>query len=326
MQQNMNQQLARIDYSISDYTKLYVRYNRQRELQPFNFGLWWNSSDVPTPSRVIAPNASDSISTNLTKVFNPTLTNELTFGYTFVDFPNQFEDPTKISRKGIAYAHPGLFKSGLDQLPSFTDWGSGIAEIILPGGFDPTLFATKHLVSFGDNVTKVRGTHTLKAGFFYEHVINKQPNSGFSNGVLIPASWGSLTTGNNYADLLLGHLAEYDEQTKNLINDEAYNITEGFLQDSWKVKPNFTLELGLRLSYIGPWYGRNGAAAAIFDRSRYSNNPADLTKYTGVVDNTIDSSVPPSGTDRPGVTLGPRVGLAYSAFKNTVFRGGYGIF
>ena len=92
------------------------------------------------------------------------------------------------------------------------------------------------------------------------------------------------------------------------------------------MKPNLTLELGLRLSYIGPWYGRNGAAAAIFDRSRYSYNPADLTKYTGVVDNTIDPSVPPSGTDRPGVTLGPRVGVAYSAFRNTVFRGGYGIF
>ncbi|PYV81927.1 MAG: carboxypeptidase regulatory-like domain-containing protein, partial [Acidobacteria bacterium] len=249
-----------------------------------------------------------------------------TFGYTFIDFPNQFEDPTKVSRKAIGYNHPGLFKSGLDQIPSFTDWGSGIASIFAPGGFDPVLFATKHLTTFGDNVTKVYRTHTLKAGFFYENIINKQPNSGSSNGVLQVASWGSLNTGNDYADLLLGHLAGYSEQTKNLVNDAAYNVVEGFLQDSWKVKPNFTLELGLRLSHLGPWYGRNGAAYAIFDTSSYSNNPADLIKYTGVLSHNIDPNVPLSGASGQSVALGPRVGVAYSLFKNTVLRGGYGIF
>ncbi|MEW5977502.1 MAG: carboxypeptidase regulatory-like domain-containing protein [Acidobacteriota bacterium] len=324
--QNMNQQRIRIDYSISDNTKLYTSYNRQRELQPFNFGLWWNSSAVPTPSRVIAPNASDAISANLTHVFSPTMTNEFTFGYTFVDFPNKFEDPTKMSRKAIGYSHSGLFKSGLDQIPSMTDWGSGIADIFLPGGFDPVLFATKHLASFGDNVTKVYKTHTFKAGFYYEHVINKQPNSGNSNGVVIPANWASSHTGNNYANLLLGIVAQYDEQTKNLINDAAYNVYEGFVQDSWKVRPNFTLDLGVRLSRFGHWYGRNGAAYAIFDRSRYSNNPADLLKYTGIASHNTDSSIPLSGADNPGLAFGPRIGFAYSAFKDTVFRGGYGLF
>src|SRR5437773_175507 len=80
VQQNMNQQLVRIDYAISDNTKLYARYNRQREVQPFKYGLWWDSSDVPYPSNIVAPNASDSISANLTHVFNPSLTNEFTFG------------------------------------------------------------------------------------------------------------------------------------------------------------------------------------------------------------------------------------------------------
>lgn len=326
VQQNMNLQRLRVDYSLSDNTKLYASYNRQRELQPFNFGLWWNPSDVPTPSRVIAPNASDALSTNLTHIFSPTLTNEFTFGYTYIDFPNQFEDPTKVSRKAIGYTNPGLFKSGLDQIPSVLDWYSGIATNFNPGGFDPVLYATKHLVSFGDNLTKVYRTHTIKTGFYYEHVINKQPNSGDSNGRLIPASWAAGNTGNNYANLLIGNLAEYGEQTKNLVNDIAYNIVEGFVQDSWKVKPNLTLDLGLRFGYIGPWYGRNGAAFAIFDPSRYSNNPADLTKYTGLFHANNDPNVRFSGTDKPGWVFGPRLGMAYSVFRNTVLRGGYGLY
>ena len=279
----MNLQRLRVDYNISENTKLYASYNRQRETQPFNFGLWWNSSDVPTATRIVAANASDAISTNLTHIFSPTLTNEFTFGYTFIDFPNQFEDPSKVSRSALGYTYSGLFKNNLDQIPAFTDNGQGFGSYILPGGFDPVLYATKHLVSFGDNLTKVVSTHTLKAGFYYEHVINKQPGNGYSNGLLTAQRDGnSGNTGNNLANLLLGNLSAYQEQTTNIINDIAYNIAEGFVQDSWKVKPNLTLDLGLRFGYIGPWYGRHGVAFAIFDRSQYSNDPADLFNYTGV--------------------------------------------
>ena len=240
--------------------------------------------------------------------------------------PISLRIPTKVSRKAIGYNYKGLFKNGLDQIPSITDWGSGVAATFNPGGFDPILYATKHLLSFGDNLGKVTGTHSLKFGGYYEHVINKQPNSGNSNGVIIPANWASKDTGNNYANLLLGNLAEYDEQTKNLVNDIAYTVIEGYAQDSWKVRPNFTLEYGLRASYLGPWYGRNGAAFGIFDPSKYSNNPADLTKYTGVLYNSKDSSVPLSGTKKPNVQLAPRLGVAYSLRKDTVLRGGYGIY
>ncbi len=47
-------------------------------------------------------------------------------------------------------------------------------------------------------------THTIKAGFYYEFVINKQPNSDLSNGRIIPATWAAKDTGNSYANLLMG--------------------------------------------------------------------------------------------------------------------------
>ena len=39
--QNNTQWMSRVDYSISDNTKLFVRYNLQREIQLFPIGLWW---------------------------------------------------------------------------------------------------------------------------------------------------------------------------------------------------------------------------------------------------------------------------------------------
>ena len=274
VEQPMTQFMTRVDYSISENTKLYTRYNLQRETQPFKYGLWWDSSQVPLPSRIVAPNASDSISVNLSHVFNPTLTNEFTFGYTFIDFPNKWEDPSKVSKSAIGYPYKGLYKDDkFDQIPAITDWGSGVADLYEVGGFDPILFATKHLASFGDNVMKVMSTHTIKAGFYQEFVINKQPNSDLSNGRIIPATWAAKDTGNSYANLLMGVSAEYYESTLNLINNESYNVIEGFVQDSWKATPKLTVEYGMRLSHLGPWSGRNGAAAAIWDSDALQQQP-----------------------------------------------------
>ena len=49
--QNNIQWMSRVDYSISDNTKLFVRYNLQRETQLFPVGLWWRQTDqVPYPT------------------------------------------------------------------------------------------------------------------------------------------------------------------------------------------------------------------------------------------------------------------------------------
>ena len=61
--QNGWQGLARVDFNISDNTKLFVRYNIQRETQPFVIGLWWRNGEhqVPYPSSISGKNQSDSV-------------------------------------------------------------------------------------------------------------------------------------------------------------------------------------------------------------------------------------------------------------------------
>ncbi len=326
--QNMTQFVTRVDYSISENTKLFVRYNRQAETQPFPVGLWWrNGNQVPYPTSVVADNRSHSTSTSLMHVFDPTLTNEVIFATTYIDFPNRFEDPTKVSKSALGYPYKGLFKNGLDQIPSVIPGWGGVGTVFNPGGFDPVLFARKWLNSVSDNVSKVYGTHTMKFGAYYEWIMNNQPGSGNSNGVVIPATWTGNSTGNVYADLLLGRVASYDEQTKNVLHNTAYNTIEFYAQDSWKLTPRLTLEFGSRFSHLGAWYDRQGIGLAVVDLSRFDPK-APASSLSGIYWHQKDSSVPLSGLKTRGLFVSPRFGFAYdlSGQAKTVLRGGVGAF
>ncbi len=117
--QNNIQWMTRVDYSISDNTKLFVRYNMQREMQLFPIGLWSSATtqQLPYPTPIQGKNSSDSVTASLTHVFNATMTNEFVFGYTFIGFPNVFQDPTKVDRTTVGYTYKGLFKNGVTQIP-----------------------------------------------------------------------------------------------------------------------------------------------------------------------------------------------------------------
>lgn len=327
LNQNMHQWLSRVDLNVSSNTRLFARYNLQAEEQNFPVGLWWrNSAQVPYPTEVTAPNRSHSGTLSLTRVFGSSLTTESTFAATYINFPNQFRDASRVSRKALGYTNPGIYKSGLDQIPSMMAWGNG-PTLYNPGGFDPVLFAKKWLISGTQNVTKVAGAHTMKAGAYYEWVNNSQPGNGDSNGRLILGNWAGGSSGNYFADLLTGTLAEYGEQSPNIVRDMAYTIVEGYAQDSWKARDRLTFEYGVRLSHLGGWADRNGRGMAVFDPALY-NPKAPASAFPGITWTGRDSKVPLSGVNVQSLFVAPRVGFAYDAFGTgrTLLRGGYGVF
>jgi hypothetical protein len=335
--QNNTQWMTRLDYSISDNTKLFIRYNLQRETQQFPVGLWWTQDDqVPYPTNILGKNKSDSVTASLTHVFSPSMTNEFVFGYTFVGFPNIFADPSKVSRTDVGYTYTGLYKNGVAQIPSFGGLGWANQESALvfnPGGFEAGgatqgLYADKWMPSLSDTITKVVGTHTVKAGFFWEWIRNAQPANNNTNGDLqiwngggSPSTWG-----NEYADLITGNLSYgYNETSYTNIHDEAYNTYEGFVQDDWKVTKRLTLNYGLRFTHFQPWEDRTGNGFSIFNYADYSSSCTPL-QYCGFEWHKRDASVPLSGYPTRSLFYQPRIGAAYdlTGSGKTVLRGGWG--
>ena len=91
-----------------------------------------------------------------------------------------------MDRTKVGYNYKGLFKNGVVQMPTLGASGEVAALSSSQGGFEVGgkrgLYADKYMPSFSDNFSKVWGTHTLKAGVFYEHIRNTQPASAQTQG------------------------------------------------------------------------------------------------------------------------------------------------
>ncbi|HKD07299.1 MAG TPA: carboxypeptidase-like regulatory domain-containing protein [Bryobacteraceae bacterium] len=328
--QNAYQFRPRVDWAINENTKLFFSYNKQSDTAYFTDTLWWRPAPtVPYPTRLLAGNKSDSISVNLTKVFSPTMTNEFIFTWTLLDLENSFEDPSKVDPAALGTSFKTIFGATTNEIPAMTGWGSGFANMIQPSGFQLTgsLYAKKTLPTIADNLSKVWGTHTAKFGFYWEKTSNNQPSNNQANGELIFANWGGNTTGNSYADLLTGNMAQYTETNKDVLIIMHYQPIEFYGQDSWKITKHLTIDYGVRMSHFGPWVDDRGNGLAIFDPSKYNPNAAS-TDLTGVLWHSKDSSVPLSGAPSRALFFAPRAGFAWDVFGTgkTVLRGGYGLY
>jgi len=340
---NMNQYRGRLDYSISNSTKLYVQYNHQDDNAEESLDtLWtgnaqsWDDPTTPYPSPIIESTDSEVITANMTKVFTPTLTNEVIFNWVYLNLPNHFQDLSKVDRQGLGINYQTLFThANLSQLiyPETSGWGDGISNQVnsgfeLDGG---TVFAKKTLPSVADNISKVWKTHTAKFGFYWERTWNSQPNQGPVDGSGTFSNWESDSSGNAYADMLMGLPNGYTEQNFDPIPVFRYISTEFYAQDSWKVSRKLTLDLGLRLSHLGPWTDLTGYGFADFYPSLYSSGKGasvNGTAFPGIEWHAQQASTPTSGVPSRVLFANPRIGFAYDLFGtgNTVLRGGYGIY
>ena len=181
------------------------------------------------------------------------------------------------------------------------------------------------------NFTYVKGHHSIKFGYEFEHtwmaVNDNNPlygsftfGGGYSNG------GGSTVSDTYWADFLFGTANQYS-----LANFYVAHLTQSnhnvYAQDDWKALPNLTLNLGLRWEYGSPY------------RELYNNisnfDPASQTVFT-----TTPGAVAIAGAITPvsfggvyGKTLvdpdytdfGPRVGFSYAADSKTDVRGGFAI-
>jgi len=339
---NMLQFRGRVDYSISQSTKLYVSYNHQHDNALNSLDVLWGSGGnswaaptTPYPSPIAETSTSDVVTANLTKVFSPSLTNELVFSYTYLNLPNSFKDRTKVDRGALGINYNFLFSHPTPDniiFPQMTGWGDGISNMLNTGfELSGTVYAKKTLPSVADNLVKVWKTHTTKFGFYWERAWNEQPGNAAVNGSMIFSNWGSGSTGNAYADMLMGQTTQYSEQNFDVVPAFRYIAAEFYATDSWKVSRRLTLDYGMRFSHLGPWSDTTGYGFASWYPALYSagtGGSVNGATFRGIEWNKVNSSTPLSGSAGRLFFYNPRVGFAWDLFGTgkTVLRGGYGMY
>ncbi|UCF35944.1 MAG: carboxypeptidase regulatory-like domain-containing protein, partial [Acidobacteriota bacterium] len=327
--QNRDQELARLDWTISDNTRLYTRFNHEFEGANYPYTLWWsNPEQVPSPSKALGNYHSWSSSTSLASVLSPSMTNEIVVAATYLNLAHELENPDAVSKTETGYPYQGIFDNHIDMIPSLLG-ASGFAMLYQAGGvINPGIFAKKWLTSLVDNFSKVFNTHTLKVGLRWAYTSNDEapnPRAG-DQGEFAFASWGDNATGNGYADLLLGRAASFGHSMTPLVAYLRRHEISGFIQDSWRASRRLTLDLGIRFDNNGFFHDREGHLAG-FDASTYDPD-APLEAYSGVVAPYLGHDVPRSIWKSPGLLFSPRFGFAYdlSGSGRTVLRGGAGAY
>jgi hypothetical protein len=155
-----------------------------------------------------------------------------------------------------------------------------------------------------DNFSKVFGKHTLKVGveFHYDQV-NTNAIAQFNGSFIV---FGN-ETGLDFADFLLGTPTQYNQsQLQPFYGRNKYLGL--YAEDSWRIKPNLTLNYGLRWDRIEPWYEKYNQLG-VFEPGKQSvvfpGAPAGILFPT---DSGVPRTLAPPG-DRD---FAPRIGLAYS--------------
>jgi hypothetical protein len=300
-----------------------------------------------------------------TRSISPTLINEFTFGAAEdLVFINVFNNG-KYQRSTYGITYPYVFPGTKDienKIP--TVQASNFSTV--DGGPYPAK-SKGPIFTWSDNVTRLHGRHILKAGVFFEYSgendldqINVQPlpgNSNNQNGTFQFTDSRSGGTGAAIANMALGLFTNYAEISRKSYTPWRALATDLFVQDSWKVRDNLTLELGTRYSLWPPWHSLWGNIAefnpAFYDPARAAVvDPATGAIVSGDRFNGIvlpGSGFPSSAVGRVpaasdpqfqrlfhglpdgfsqthNAVFEPRLGIAYSPNQKTVVRAGGGIF
>lgn len=334
----------RLDWNISAKDQTYARYSYLHEIKTNGLPLG-PTLDGTGYGGQNDTNLAENFSGSETHVFSPTLTNEFRFGYNWGIF--NFQQPNAFNANlapslGLA-ALPSNLLPGQYGLPlgyvngTIQQWGSsGISR------------ESQNVYQILDNVTKTVGNHTLKFGISLQAVrfayIYAPSDRGeyHWNGQFTGIPGSTDATGNAVADMLADQESYATISRSPNVNDAEW-YRAAYAQDDWKIRPNLTLNLGVRYDYFqpykemagqqsnfvvtGPLGVSTGTGVLQFPKSQQNVNLGapflNILAQNNVTVQYVDNE---RLVTSQKTNFAPRVGFSYQAKQNTVFRGGFGIF
>ncbi len=262
----LNTYIARLDFNLSNSQTLFVRGNYQNDL--VTRAVYFSSDcSIPGDNVQCFPdtpplttwNHPKGLAVGHTWTVNSNVVNRFSYGFTRAAF----------TENGDSNENQVNFRF-----------------IFSPAAFQRTLRRTTPVHNFVDDVSWVRGNHTVGFGANIRLIRNNRNSLGASfdqaiinptfyneSGDVLVLPFSDFASGTDFRDALASVIGRYSQYSANLVYDASGQLQpvgtptdrsfateeyEGYLQDSWRMRPNFTLNYGVRWSTSTPVYERNG--------------------------------------------------------------------
>ncbi|MGA8762090.1 MAG: carboxypeptidase regulatory-like domain-containing protein [Candidatus Sulfotelmatobacter sp.] len=316
-----HQGIARVDHHISDKDTIYGSYIIDDLNENFPFQIVNGAStggNVPLGSGFNTLIRTQLGSISWLHNFSPTVTNEFIFAAnrsaTLQAVPHDTTPPSAFGFTNVSPDDPAGTAPPVMLTTSFN---------LGPNPEGPTKI---HDVTFHwqDSVTMTRGRHNIKFGADIRRVRNNFDFDFDNNGVFDFGNDGGNFTGSILADFVGGFFDGYNQFSRAIYGIRTTDW-HFFGQDSWKILPHLTLNLGMRYEYDTPLEDPHNEILGFFPGQQttlFANPPVGVL-YPG------DPGTPNRGLTYPDRNnFAPRFGFAWDVLGNAklVMRGGFGIF
>lgn len=316
----------RIDFVESSKSNWFGRYSWQDEsqVQP---ALYLNG-------HTLAVTVKQAMVSN-TRVLTPTLVNEFRFGYSgfYDDYANELQfkrDPIK--EFGIGFIDP-----------SPVAWGTPGVSVLGFSGFGDDVNGPfviyDHTFQWIDNFSWSHGKHSIKFGVEIRRDRFNQVGQQNARGVL---TIDNPSSGYGFADYMLGFVTRTQDAGGLGISQFRATSQAYYADDSWKVRSNLTVNVGLRYELTPPWTDKGGSLMNIWFPAGFGSQPNLHPCYVRIgsgdfYQNTptrFDPAICVARDGRLGDRLvqtdhknfAPRLGIAWSPTPMWTIRAGAGVF